>query len=62
MHFNYGAGEVINLPLSEATYYIREGIADKYEDEETIEAKRPLIPEVKKEPVRAKKVQTRPVK
>jgi hypothetical protein len=59
--FCYGAGEVLNLPNSEAESFIRAGIAVKDTEEETIVAKRPLIPEVKKEKKPTKKVQTRPV-
>jgi len=57
--FAYGAGEVLNLPSSEAEYYIREGLATKEFEDETPEAKRPLIPKVEAKTPKGKKVQTR---
>ena len=52
--FVYGAGEVKDLPASEAGYYVRTGYAVFVEDEEAEppKAKRPLKP---------KAVHTRPV-
>ena len=61
--FVFGGGEVINLPVSEALYWIREGLADKTDEEgeEELEAKRPLIPEVKDKKKTGKKVYKRPI-
>lgn len=55
--FVYGAGEVIDLPTSDANYFIRTGYAEKaVEDEKPPAAKRPLKAE------KARAVKTRPVK
>lgn len=56
--FVYGAGEVKDLPASEAKYWIKTGYAEEYAVKETNEPKavRPLGVE------KAKVVRTRPVK